>query len=112
MMYFVSPHKKTEKITLIGRLLKDADIRCIEGNFYLLMFSLAADIIVEAAGGDIKKQQLYRIVLWHHLGDFALAKLKQRSLIYLEGHTITCRIADGGEIITELAGSELLLLSN
>jgi single-strand DNA-binding protein len=112
-MHLLSTYKKAEKLTLMGHLLKDPKIRQIEGNFYMLLFSLKAGIALDNSKDIYGEEKTYHIILWRHMGDLALRALKKGSLVYLEGHIISNGFKDSGQRqITELAGSELLLLSN
>ncbi len=102
------------KVTLIGNLGKDPDVRVLEGNIPVAKFSLATTETFRDKSGQAQSQtEWHTVVLWRGLAELAQAYLRKGSLVYLEGK-ISYRHYDdaqgGRHYVTEIIAESLLML--
>ena len=73
------------KVTLIGRLGQDPEIREI-GMSKVANFSVATDeSYTDKSGNKVEKTEWHRIVMWNKPAETAERYLKKGSLVYIEG---------------------------
>ena len=102
------------KVTLIGRLGKDPELRSLEAGLALARFTLATEERYQDSQGVWQEQiEWHNIILWRNLAERSAKQLKQGHLIYLEGK-LSSRVwqdAQGQEHrTTEIVGSTYRLL--
>ena len=74
------------KVTLIGHLGQDPEIRRLENGTAVGRFSLATNETYKDANGELKDQtEWHNIVVWKNLAEQAEKVLKKGSLAYIEG---------------------------
>lgn len=74
------------KVTLIGRLGKDPEVRTLESGVQYAKFSLATDEPYKDKNGEWQSNtEWHNIVLWRELAERAEKQLKKGYLIYVEG---------------------------
>ena len=74
------------KITLIGNLGKDPDIRTLENGTKVCTFSLATNENFKDKNDNWQTvTDWHNIVAWRYLADKAERELKKGSLVYIEG---------------------------
>ena len=75
------------KVTLIGNLGADPEVRRLESGAVVAKFSLAtSENYKDKNTGEWKKNtEWHNVVLWRHLAENAERNLKKGSLIYLDG---------------------------
>lgn len=102
------------KVTLIGRLGKEPEIRTLDGNRKFARFTLAtSDDYVNKDGEKVKETQWHNIVVWGGLSEVCEKYLTKGKEIALEGK-ITYRIWDDKQgvkhYMTEINVSDLLMI--
>lgn len=102
------------KVTLIGNLGKDPEIRHLEGGTTVGKFSLATNENYRDKNGEWQTQtEWHDIVVWRHLAERAAKDLHKGSMVYIEGK-ITHRKWQDKEgqdhYSTEIVASNLRLL--
>lgn len=74
------------KVTLIGRLGMDPEIRHLEGGVAVGRFSLATNEAYKDKDGNLQEStEWHNIVVWRDLADRAEKTLKKGGLVYVEG---------------------------
>lgn len=74
------------KVTLIGNLGKDPEIRHLEGGVSVARFSLATNENYRDKNGEWQTQtEWHDIVAWRQLAEKAARDLHKGSLVYIEG---------------------------
>lgn len=83
------------KITLIGNLGADPEVRSIDNNRKVTSFSLATNkSYTNSRGEKVEKTEWFRISAWNKLADVAENYLKKGSLVYVEGELSTNEYTD------------------
>lgn len=104
------------KVTLIGNLGKDPELKYFEGNIAKLSFSLAtSETYKDKNGNKTEHTEWHNIILWRTLAETAEKLFKKGMLIYLEGKIQTRQWTDKDgqkKNITEIVGDTFLLLNN
>ncbi|WP_273445421.1 single-stranded DNA-binding protein [Neolewinella agarilytica] len=74
------------KITLVGRLGADPEVRTLESGAMVAKFGLATSESYRDKSGEWQEQtEWHDVVLWRGLAERAQEYLKKGSLVYLEG---------------------------
>jgi len=74
------------KVTLIGNLGQDPEVRTLENGTQVGRFSLATSDAYKDKNGDWQNQtDWHNIVVWRDLAERALTQLKKGSMVYVEG---------------------------
>ncbi len=74
------------KVTLIGRLGKDPEIRTLDSGTNIAKLSLATDESYKDKNGEWQTQtEWHTIILWRGLAERAEQTLKKGFLVYVEG---------------------------
>ncbi len=74
------------KVTLIGNLGRDPEIRRLESGAAVAKFSIATNENYKDKGGEWQSQtEWHEIVVWRTLAERAESSLKKGSMVYLEG---------------------------
>ncbi len=74
------------KVTLIGNLGQDPELKRLENGAIVVKFSLAtSDNYKDKNGEWVEQTEWHRIVMWRELGERAEKQLKKGDKIYLEG---------------------------
>lgn len=74
------------KVTLVGHVGQDPEIRRLENGSSVGRFSLATNETYKDANGEFKDQtEWHNIVVWKNLAEQAEKVLKKGSLVYVEG---------------------------
>lgn len=74
------------KVTLIGRLGKDPEVRSLEGGAMVARFSLATSESYKDKNEQwVEQTEWHNIVVWRDLAKRAADQLKKGMLVYLEG---------------------------
>ncbi|MCY7350452.1 MAG: single-stranded DNA-binding protein [Cytophagaceae bacterium] len=102
------------KVTLIGNLGKDPDVKVLEGNTAVAKFSLATTESFRDKSGQVQSHtDWHTIVLWRGLAELAQAYLRKGSLVYVEGK-LKYRQYDDAEgarhFVTEIIAEQIVLL--
>jgi single-strand DNA-binding protein len=102
------------KVTLIGHLGKDPELRNISSGATVTRFSLATSERYKDKDGNIQTQtEWHNIVLWRDQAEMAAKYLKKGMLVYVEGK-ITSRSWDDKDgnkrYITEIVANSFKLL--
>ncbi|MBL4715581.1 MAG: single-stranded DNA-binding protein [Bacteroidia bacterium] len=106
--------KGINKVTLIGNLGKDPEVRYLEDGTAIAKFPLATtESYKNKAGEKVESTEWHNIVLWRGLAEIAEKYLTKGKAIYLEGK-IKSRSWEDKEgnkrYITEINGDNLLML--
>ncbi|MBK6391789.1 MAG: single-stranded DNA-binding protein [Saprospiraceae bacterium] len=74
------------KVTLIGNLGRDPEIKHFEGGSSVAKFSLATNENYRDKNGEWKTEtEWHDIVAWRHLAERAVKDLHKGSMVYIEG---------------------------
>lgn len=103
------------KVTLIGRLGKDAEQRTFDGGTIITRFSVAtSESYKDKTDQWVEQTEWHQIVAWRDLAKRTGEQLKKGMLVYLEGKLTyrTWKDSDGKEQkMTEIVLSSYRLLS-
>ncbi len=104
------------KVTLIGNLGKEPELKYFEGNIAKLSFTLAtSETYKDKNGNKTEHTEWHNIVLWRNLAETAEKILKKGMMIYLEGKIQSRQWTDKEghkKNITEIVGESFLVLNN
>lgn len=83
------------KVTLVGRVGKDAEVRAIQGGAKVANITLATTEKYK----DREETEWHNVVLWNNLAEIAEKYVKKGQLLYIEGKIKTERYKaqDGSE---------------
>ncbi len=101
------------KVTLIGHLGKDPEIRVLENGDCMAKFSIATTETYKDKTGERKEQtEWHNIVLWRGLAEIAQKYLHKGNVVYIEGKLQTRNWEQEGvrKNITEIVGDNMVLL--
>jgi len=102
------------KVTLVGNLGKDPEIKYLEGNIARVSFSLATtEVFKDKTGARGENTEWHNIVLWRALAENAEKLLKKGMQIYLEGKLQSRQWADkegNKRNITEIVADQFVVL--
>lgn len=102
------------KVTLIGRLGRDPEIKYFESGAAKSNFPLAtSETYTNKEGQRIENTEWHNVVFWRQLAEIAEKYLKKGSLVYIEGKlkTRSWDDQDGNKkYITEIEGNNLIML--
>lgn len=102
------------KVTLIGRLGKDPEVRTLDSGTNIAKFSLATDESYKDKNGEWQTQtEWHNIILWRGLAERAEQTLRKGVLVYLEGKLTNRSWQDeqgNTNYITEVRGSYFRVL--
>lgn len=74
------------KVTLIGRLGKDPEVRTLDNGTFVARISIATDESYKDRQGEWQTQtEWHNVILWRDLAQRAERSLKKGYLVYLEG---------------------------
>ncbi len=74
------------KVTFIGNLGRDPEVRRLESGIAVAKFSIATNENYKDKNGEWQKNtEWHDVVCWRSLADRAESQLKKGSLVYLEG---------------------------
>lgn len=104
------------KVTLIGRLGKDPEVRTLDSGTNIAKFSLATDESYKDKNGEWQTQtEWHTVILWRGLAERAEATLKKGMLVYIEGKLTNRSWQDDQgktNYITEVRGTYFRLLQS
>jgi single-strand DNA-binding protein len=104
------------KVTLIGNLGKDPELKYFEGNIAKTTFSLATtEVYKDKSGNRNEHTEWHNIVIWRTAAENAAKLLKKGMQVYIEGKLQTRQWMDKEgqkKNITEIIAENFLLLQN
>ncbi|MTB50613.1 single-stranded DNA-binding protein [Lewinella sp. W8] len=104
------------KITLVGRLGADPEVRTLESGAMVAKFGLATSENYRDRNGEWQEQtEWHDVVVWRSLAERAQEYLKKGSLVYLEGKLTHRKWQDkdgNPRKTTEVVGSYFRMLSS
>lgn len=102
------------KVTLIGRLGRDPEIRYFESGTAKANFPLAtSETYTNKENQRVENTEWHNIIFWRGLAEVAEKYLKKGSLVFIEGklRTRSWDDQDGNKkYITEIEGNNLIML--
>ena len=102
------------KVTLIGRLGRDPELRRFENGAAVAQFSVATTENYKDNNGDWQEQtEWHNIVAWRTLAEQAERQLKKGSLVFIEGKLTTRKFTDKNGVertTTEVVAALMRLL--
>ncbi len=102
------------KVTLVGNLGKDPEVRHLESGSSVARFSLATNESYRDKDGNWQtRTEWHVVVVWRALAERAERDLKRGSLVYIEGKLRTRSYQDSNGVeksITEVEGQVLRAL--
>lgn len=88
------------KVTLIGRLGQNPEVRSFNEKNQIAKFSLATNEVYKDKGGQwVENTEWHNIVLWGALAERAEKQLKKGNLVYIEGKLTTNKWKDKNNAI-------------
>ncbi len=103
------------KVTLVGNLGRDPELRRLESGAAVAQFSIATSENYKDRNGEWQTStEWHDIVLWRNLAERAESQLKKGMLIYLEGKLSTRKWEDkdgNPRKTTEVVGSYLRIIN-
>jgi single-strand DNA-binding protein len=104
------------KVTLVGRLGKDPEMRFTASGQGVCSFTMATDSRwTDKAGVKQEKTEWHRVKAWGRTGEIAAQFLKKGSEVYIEGRIETKEYTDKDGVrkwSTEIVANELVLLGS
>lgn len=104
------------KVTLIGNLGADPELRYTEGNVPVASFNIATnESYKDQSGTLVERTEWHRIVVWRKLAEVLAEYLKKGSKVYLEGklQTRTWEDKDGiKRYTTEVVVNDFMFLDS
>jgi len=107
--------RSINKVTLVGRLGKDPEIKVSQGGMQVCKFSLATgESYTDKNGQKQESTEWHNICCFDKLADIAEKYLKKGNLIYLEGKLKTNTYEKDGEkkYFTEIIMNQLVMLGD
>lgn len=108
--------RSLNKVTLIGNLTRDPEMRYTPSGTAVVTFSVATNRQWKTESGDTKEDaEFHRIVAWDKLAEICSQLLKKGSKVYVEGRLQTrqWQTKEGQDrTTTEIVISEMMLLDN
>ena len=102
------------KVTLIGNLGKDPELRRLENGTAVAKFSMATNESYKDKNGEWQTQtEWHDIVVWRALAERAEQQLKKGKLVYIEGKLTHRKWTDKNDIVrytTEVVANTFRLL--
>lgn len=102
------------KVTLIGNLGKDPEIKRLEGNIAVAKFTLATSEGYKDESGQVQTHtEWHNVVIWRGLAEMAEKYLKKGSMICIEGKLRTRSFEDKNgdkRYVTEVVGDNIIML--
>lgn len=102
------------KVTLIGRLGKDPEVRTLDSGTNIAKFSVATDESYKDKNGEWQTQtEWHNVILWRGLAERAEQMLKKGVLVYIEGKLTSRSWQDdqgNTNYITEVRGNYFRVL--
>jgi single-strand DNA-binding protein len=106
--------KGLNRVTLIGNLGNDPEVKNLENNVKVAKFSLATTESYKDENGTLKTiTDWHSVVLWRGLADLTEKYLKKGSQIYVEGKLKNRSYDDKDgqkKYVTEIVAEELIFL--
>ncbi|MBM4166519.1 MAG: single-stranded DNA-binding protein [Ignavibacteria bacterium] len=106
--------KSLNKVTLIGHLGKDPEIRYTKSGMAVASFSLATNATwQDQDGNQQEKTEWHNIIAWTKLAEICQQWLKKGHQIYLEGRLQTRNWDDNAGVkhyITEIVMNDMIML--
>lgn len=103
------------KVSLIGNLGKDPEVRTLDNGNKVASFSIATTESWKDKNGERQSQtEWHNVVLWKGLAGVAESYLKKGSKVYVEGKLTTRSYEKDGQTryITEIVGRDLIMLDS
>lgn len=104
------------KLTLLGRVGQDPEIKRLENGTPVGRFSLATTEKWKDNNGDVKEEtQWHNITVWKNLAEITEKYVKKGDILYVEGKLTYRKYTDkdGNEKqVTEVVANEIKLLPN
>jgi single-strand DNA-binding protein len=108
--------RSLNKVTLIGNLGKDPELRYTSGGVAVATFSLATNESWKDQDGNMQERtQWHNIVAWRKLAEIASEYLKKGSKVYIEGKLQYRSYDDKNGVkrnVTEIVMDEMLMLDS
>ena len=103
------------KVTLIGRLGQNPEIKTLQNGQSVANFSVAtSEKWTDRDGNKQEKTEWHKVVVWGKLAEICAQKLSKGQLTYIEGKLQTRKWNDQNEkahYVTEIISDKVLFLS-
>ena len=104
------------KVTLVGRVGKEPEVKHLENDLTVANFSMATSESYKNKNGDkVENTEWHNIVLWRGLAKVAENYLKKGDLVYIEGKIRSRSYDDKDGVkcyVTEIYGDSMTMLSS
>lgn len=102
------------KVTLIGHLGQDPEIRTLENGTQVARFSVATSESYKDKDGQWQSQtEWHNVVVWRDLAERAVSQLKKGSLVFVDGKVSSRKYADKDGVeknLTDIVANTFRLL--
>ena len=102
------------RVTLIGNLGKDPEMKRLEGGALVGKFSIATNEYYRDANNELQQQtEWHDVIVWRHLAEQAEKILKKGSLVFVDGKITHRKYTDKNGIertITEVSATNFKVL--
>lgn len=117
MLYvWAESERMINRVTLVGRLGTDPEIRTLANGVMVAKFSLATNESYRDSKGELREDvQWHDVVLWRGLAEQAQRRLVKGSLVFLEGKLTHRKYEDrhgNSRKVSEVVGQSLRLLDD
>jgi single-strand DNA-binding protein len=110
------PSRCLNKVTLIGNLTRDPELRYTPGGMAVVSFGLATNRVWVTKQGERKEDaQFHRIVAWNKLAELCSQLLSKGRRVYVEGRIQYREFTDAEnnkKQITEIIIDDMIILDN
>ena len=109
--------KSLNKVTLIGNLGQDPEVKYMQSGDAVASFSLATSESWKdkTSGEQVEKTEWHRCVAWRKLGEIVGQYAKKGQKLYVDGRLTTRKWTDKGgqeRYTTEIQVNDVILLSS
>lgn len=102
------------KVTLVGNLGRDPEVRRLDNGVVVAKFSVATNESYKDKGGEWQTQtEWHDVVVWRQLAERAERDLKKGKLVYIEGKLTHRKYTDANNVdryVTEVVGNMVRIL--
>ncbi len=106
--------RSLNRVTLIGNLGQDPEVRTIPSGASVCTLSIATTDRYKDRNGEWQEStEWHRVVLWERLAEIAGEYLRKGSQVYIEGKIVTRSYEDKDGVtkyITEIRGNNMIMM--
>lgn len=106
--------KSLNRVTLMGRLAADVDLRQTKSGKVVANFPIAINRFIKSADGPKESVDFFRVVAWGNLGELCAKYLEKGVFVYVEGKMVNYTFEDVNKLKhfrTEIVAEDVNFLS-